>query len=130
MNDPNSISNEAIRCLLIDPRAALVLMRPGEVFEASVFNVSAEGMRRVIGPGDTPSEAVAALGEVVSRLARGRLAEGSVSCSGRLVLHFIDARRVVAGSRRNRVSMGISLDTVAITFSRDHPKADRSDLPE
>jgi hypothetical protein len=45
------ISNESIRCLLIDPRAALVIMRPGDVFEASVFNVSEKGMRRVIGPG-------------------------------------------------------------------------------
>jgi hypothetical protein len=78
VNDPNSISNEAIRCLLIDPRAALVIMRPGEVFEASVFRVEAEGMRRAIGPGlgDTPSEAVAALGEVVSEMARERGAEG------------------------------------------------------
>jgi hypothetical protein len=44
------ISNEAIRCLLIDLRAARVLMRPGGVFEARVFRVEAEGMRRVIGP--------------------------------------------------------------------------------
>jgi hypothetical protein len=40
------ISNEAVRCLLIDPRAALVMMRPGDVFEASVFRFDAEGMRR------------------------------------------------------------------------------------
>jgi hypothetical protein len=79
VNDPaDSISNEAIRCLLIDPRAALVLMRPGEVFEASVFNVSEAGMRRIIGPGlgDTPSEAVAALGEIVSQMAKSRIADG------------------------------------------------------
>jgi hypothetical protein len=66
------ISNESIRCLLIDPRAALVIMRPGDVFEASVFNVSEKGMRRVIGPGlgDTPAAAVEALGEIVSQMAK------------------------------------------------------------
>jgi hypothetical protein len=72
------LSNEAIRCLLIDPRAALVLMRPGDVFEASVFNVSEAGMRRVIGPGlgNSPSEAMEHLGEIVSQLARNRMFPG------------------------------------------------------
>jgi hypothetical protein len=50
-------------------------MRPGDVFEASVFNLSNVGMRRVIGPGvgDTPSEAMEHLAEIVSQTARDRM---------------------------------------------------------